>query len=69
MQSDRRCVLVAIRLTRGEHARWLKAAALEDLKLIELVREAVRLRLHDLERLRLLRHGSESATGPPRPAA
>jgi hypothetical protein len=69
MQTDRRCVLVAIRVTRSEHARWLKAAALEDLKLVELIRESVRLRLGDLERLRLLRHGPDLAAGPPRPAA
>jgi hypothetical protein len=52
MQSDRRCVLVAIRLTRNEHERWLRVAAREDLRLVELIREGVRSHLRALEPLR-----------------
>jgi hypothetical protein len=66
---ERRRILVAVRVSDREHARWLTAAAREDLKLVELIREAVRAHLRDLDRLRLLHHGIESATGPPRPAA
>jgi hypothetical protein len=61
-QSDRRCVLVAVRLTRSEHTRWLRIAAREDLRLVELIRESVRAHCRDLERLRLV--GSEQERGP-----
>jgi len=60
MQSDRRTELIAIRLTRREHERWLRAAAREDLRLVELVREAVRAHVRDLDRLRLLGRGNVS---------
>jgi hypothetical protein len=57
MQSDndRRCVLVAIRLTQSEHERWVRVAKREDLKLIELIRESVRAHLRTLEPLRIER--------------
>jgi hypothetical protein len=67
MQSDRRTELIAIRLTRREHERWLRAAAIEDLRLVELVRESVRAHLRDLERHRLLGRGA--ARHPPESAA
>jgi len=54
---ERRRILVAVRVSDREHARWLKAAALEDLKLVELIREAVRAHVRDLKRLRLLGRG------------
>jgi hypothetical protein len=54
MSSDRRCVLVAIRLTRSEHDRWMRIAAREDLRLVELIRESVRAHLRALEPLRLV---------------
>ena len=53
--SDRRCVLVAIRLTQSEHARWLRVAKREDLRLVELIREGVRAHLRALEPLCLER--------------
>jgi hypothetical protein len=52
--SDRRCVLVAIRLTRSEHERWLRVATREDLRLVELIREGVRSHIRALEPLRLV---------------
>jgi hypothetical protein len=54
MQSDRRNVVAVIRLTRTEHDRWLRIAAREDLRLVELIRESVRAHCRDLERARLL---------------
>jgi hypothetical protein len=54
VESDRRNVVVAIRLTQTEHARWLRVAKREDLKLIELIRESVRSHLRALEPLRLV---------------
>jgi hypothetical protein len=62
MQSDRRNVVAVIRLTRTEHDRWLRIAAREDLRLVELIRESVRAHCRDLERLRLV--GSEQERGP-----
>jgi hypothetical protein len=53
--SDRRCVLVAIRLTEHEHERWVRVAKREDLRLVELIREGVRAHLRALEPVRLER--------------
>jgi hypothetical protein len=68
MRSDRRNVVAVIRLTRSEHDRWLRVAAREDLRLVELIRESVRSHCRALAGARLLglaeeRHRPESAAG------
>jgi hypothetical protein len=67
MNNERRHILVGVRVNAREHARWLRAAALEDLRLPELLRESVRSHLRDLERHRLLGRGEERH--PPESAA
>lgn len=54
MANERRLIAVAVRVRPGEYRRWERAAALEDLRIVELVREAVRAHVRELERLRLL---------------
>jgi hypothetical protein len=49
-----RTALVQIRVSPLERARWASAAAAEGVRVSELIREAVRQRVIDLERLRLL---------------
>lgn len=61
---ERRRILVAVRVSDREHSRWQTAADREDLKLVELVREAVRTHLRDLERLRLFGCAPERADRP-----
>jgi hypothetical protein len=66
MDTQRRHALVQVRVTIGERNRWLQAAAAEELRLVELVREAVRAHVRELERLRLL--GARDSV-PVRPSA
>ena len=54
MDMQRRQALVQVRLNARERDRWLRAAAAEELRLVELVREAVRARVRDVELRRLL---------------
>jgi hypothetical protein len=67
MKSEPRQVLAGVRVGRREHLRWLKAAALEDLRLPELMREAVRAHLRDLERHRLLVRSVEAESAQQEP--
>jgi hypothetical protein len=55
---DVRSVLVQIRIARRERARWAAVAAAADMRLGELIREAVRARVLELERHRFLAMGS-----------
>ena len=66
MDMQRRHALVQVRLTARERDRWLRAAAAEELKLIELVRSAMRDRVRDVELRRLL---SGRDVKPVRPTA
>jgi hypothetical protein len=59
MSVERRRILVAVRVSDREHARWQRAADREALRLPELLREAVRSHLRDLDRLRVLGRGDE----------
>jgi hypothetical protein len=59
-------VLVQVRIQARERDRWLRAATVEHLRLGELVREAVRDRVRDVELRRLL-DSRESV--PVRPSA
>ena len=59
-------VLVQVRIQARERDRWLRAATVEHLRLGELVREAVRAHVRELERLRLL--GAEREERGPRTA-
>jgi hypothetical protein len=66
MSIERRRILVAVRVSDREHARWQTAADREALRLPELLREAMRSHVRDLDRLRVLgraeqRHPPESA--------
>jgi hypothetical protein len=54
MDMQRRHALVQVRLTARERDKWLRAAAAEELRLVELVRSAVRDRVRDVELRRLL---------------
>jgi len=47
--------LVQLRVTLRERDRWRRCAETEDLRLSELVREAIRAHVRDLERLHLAR--------------
>jgi hypothetical protein len=67
MSIERRRILVAVRVSDREHARWQIAADREALRLPELLREAVRSHLRDLDRLRVLGRGEERH--PPESAA
>jgi hypothetical protein len=68
MEIARRRVTVALRVNESEYRRWLKAAVREDLRLVELVREAVRAHLRQLETLALLERRREPAPqAPPTP--
>lgn len=66
MQTDigPRRVTVAVRLGESEHRKWLAAAAREDLRLVELIREAVRQHLRQLETLALLGRSDRGGTRP-----
>jgi len=66
MSVERRRILVAVRVSDREHARWQSAADREALRLPELLRESVRAHIRDLERLRLL---NARDTVPVRPSA
>jgi hypothetical protein len=68
MTSERRYILVGVRVNAREHARWVRAATLEGLRLPELLRESVRLRLDELARVRELER-SEPPHEPPASAA
>jgi predicted DNA-binding protein len=57
--------LIQLRVTLRERDRWRRCAEAEDLRLSELVREAVRAHVRDLERLDLAR---ESLARESRPA-
>jgi hypothetical protein len=59
MEIARRRVTVAVRVNESEYRKWLKAAVREDLRLVELVREAVRQHLRQLETLALLGRTAE----------
>jgi hypothetical protein len=54
MHERPRTALVQLRVSTAERARWLRAAQVEQLRLTELVREAVRSHVRELERMRLL---------------
>ena len=56
-------VLVQVRIQARERDRWLRAATLENLRLGELVRFAVRSHVRDLEKMLLLARES-APTGP-----
>jgi hypothetical protein len=58
-------VLVQVRIQARERDRWLRAATEEHLRLGELVREAVRAHVRDLERLHLARDGRPVRTPTP----
>jgi hypothetical protein len=64
MDMQRRHALVQVRLTARERDRWLRAAAAEELRLVELVREAVRARVRDVELRRLLSGRASCAVRP-----
>jgi hypothetical protein len=57
--------LIQLRVTLRERDRWRRCAETEDLRLSELVREAVRAHVRDLERLHLAREGRPARTPPP----
>ncbi len=57
-------VLVQVRIQARERDRWIRAASLENMRLGELVRFAVRSHVRDLERLRLFSCAPERADGP-----
>jgi hypothetical protein len=62
MDTQRRFALIQVRVTSRERDRWRRVAAAEELRLVELVRSAVRDKVLELERHRLL-------TSPPPAAA
>jgi hypothetical protein len=64
----RRRVTVAVRLGEAEHRKWLRAAVREDVRLVELIREAVRQHLRQLETLTLLGRTAEPDRAAPRAA-
>ena len=51
--SERKRLLVAVRLSPREHGHWIRGAALEGITVPELCREAVRAHLRQLTLLRL----------------
>jgi hypothetical protein len=53
MNTERKRLLVAVRLSPREHGHWIRSAAREGVTLPELCREAVRIHLRQLELLRL----------------
>jgi hypothetical protein len=57
--------LIQLRVTLRERDRWRRCAEAEDLRLSELVREAVRAHVRDLERLQLARDGRPARTPTP----
>jgi hypothetical protein len=52
--NEQRCIVVAVRVSPREHERWRRAALVEGVRVVELVRESTRQFVRDLERLRLL---------------
>jgi hypothetical protein len=52
--TERRCVVIAVRVSPREHERWRRAALIEGVRVVELVRESTRQFVRDVERLRLL---------------
>jgi hypothetical protein len=52
--NEQRCIVVAVRVSAREHERWRRAALIEGVRVVELVRESTRQFVRDLERLRLL---------------
>jgi hypothetical protein len=67
METKPRHALVQVRVTVGERERWRRAAVAEELRLVELVREAVRAHVRELERLRLLGGRGSIAAAPSAP--
>jgi hypothetical protein len=53
MNTERKRLLVAVRLSPREHGHWIRGAALEGITIPELCREAVRGHLRQLALLRL----------------
>jgi hypothetical protein len=61
-------VLVQLRVEVAERARWARVAAAESLRLGELCREAIRAKIIELERHRLLANAAEpTEQAPPAP--
>jgi hypothetical protein len=60
--------LIQLRVTLRERDRWRRIADAEDMRLSELVREAIRAHVRDLERLALARTG-QGARPLPAPLA
>jgi hypothetical protein len=52
--NERRNIVVAVRVSAREHERWRRAALVEGVRVVELVRESTRQFVRDVERLRLL---------------
>jgi hypothetical protein len=55
----RRHALVQVKVTVAERDRWLRVALANQMRLVELVREAVRHHVRELERLALLGRTAE----------
>jgi len=62
MNTERKRLLVAVRLSPREHTHWLRGAALEGITVPELCREAVRKHLRELLLLRLAGGGQVERT-------
>jgi hypothetical protein len=62
--NERSRIVVAVRVSVQEHERWRRAALVEGVRVVELVRESTRQFVRDLERLRLL--GAERKQRGPR---
>jgi hypothetical protein len=60
----RRHALVQVKVTTAERDRWLRAALTNEMRLVELVREAVRHHVRELERLALLGRSAPEGDGP-----
>jgi hypothetical protein len=56
--------LIQLRVTLRERDRWRRIAEAEDMRLSELVREAIRAHVRDLERLALARADRPSRPHP-----
>ena len=60
----RRHALIQVKVTTAERDRWLRAALTNEMRLVELVREAVRHHVRELERLTLLGRSAPEGDGP-----
>jgi hypothetical protein len=58
-------VLVQLRIAKQERARWVAAAAKHNWRIGELIRQAVRDRVFELERHAFLLGQSSASTPPP----